>query len=67
MTQPDDYLAEIRDLLRAQIASLSSVQLERTSRGVNVVVKAYSTDVTEAARLAEQEYDRLIDRYKTDA
>jgi hypothetical protein len=58
-----DYLAQIRDLLRAQISTLSSVQLERTSRGVNVSVKCYATDLAEAARLAEAEYDRLAAKY----
>ena len=58
-----DYLQDIRDLLRAQISTLSSVQLERTSRGVNVSVKCYATDLAEAARLAEAEYDRLASKY----
>jgi hypothetical protein len=58
-----DYLQDIRDLLRAQISTLSSVQLERTSRGVNVSVKCYATDVAEAGRLAEAEYERLSAKY----
>jgi hypothetical protein len=59
-----DYLQDIRDLLRAQVSSLSSVQLERTSRGVNVSVKCYATDLVEAGRLAEAEYDRLSAKYE---
>jgi hypothetical protein len=60
-----DYLREIKDLLRAQISSLSSVALERTSKGTNVSVKVFATDPIEAARLAEQEYDRLFAKYDT--
>ena len=60
-------VSDIRDLLRAQVSSLSSVQLERTSRGVNVTVKSYSTDVVEAAKLAEAEYDRLVSKYEGNA
>jgi hypothetical protein len=59
-----DYLREIKDLLRAQISSLSSVALERTSKGTNVSVKVFATDPIEAARLAEQEYDRLLGKYE---
>ena len=57
-------VSDIRDLLRAQVSSLSSVQLERTSRGVNVNVKCYATDLQEASRLAEAEYDRLVSKYE---
>lgn len=58
--EEEQFLEQIRDLLRAQMTSLSSVQLERTSRGTNVSVKCYATDLAEAARQAEQEYKRLL-------
>lgn len=62
--QPEpNYLEQIRDLLRSSLSSLSSVQLERTSRGVNVTVKSYAPDLTEAAATAEAEYDRLTSKY----
>ena len=63
MPTESDHLGDIRDLIRSQLSSLSSVQLERTSKGVNVVVKSYGPDVLEAARLAEQEFDRLDHKY----
>ena len=48
ISEEQQVLEQIRDLLRAQMTSLSSVQLERTSRVTNVSVKAYATDVHEA-------------------
>lgn len=69
MTSPTptdvDYLEQIRDLLRAQLSSLSSVQLERTSRGSNVTVKGFGTDLAAVASLVEAEYDRLNAKYNS--
>lgn len=64
MIAADQYLSEIRDLLRAQLSSMSSVQLERTSRGTNVTIKVFSVDALEAAELAEAEFDRLCAKYE---
>jgi hypothetical protein len=63
MIDQPNYLEQIRDLLRSQLSSLSSVQLERTSRGVNVTVKCYATDVQNAGLMAEAEYERLTSKY----
>jgi hypothetical protein len=63
VSEEQQFLEQIRDLLRAQMTSLSSVQLERTSRGTNVSIKCYSTDLQAAAKLAEAEYDRLQAKY----
>ena len=67
MMSTDQYLGEIRDLLRAQLSSMSSVQLERTSRGTNVTIKVFSVDALEAAQVAEAEFDRLCQKYEAAA
>ena len=55
MTIPNenDYIRDIRDMMRAQLSSLSSVQLERNSKGTNVTIKGFGTDLLEVARLVE--------------
>ena len=63
MQNENTYLEEIRDLMRAQLSSLSSVQLERNSKGTNVTVKGFGTDLVEVAGLVEKEYDRLNQKY----
>lgn len=52
-------LGEIRDLLRAQTGSTSSVQIETNSRGTTFSVKAYASTPAEAGAAAQTEYERL--------
>jgi hypothetical protein len=62
----NDYLREMRDMMRSQLSSLSSVVLERTSKGTNVAVKGFGTDLEAVARMVEQEYDRLMGKYSAE-
>jgi hypothetical protein len=48
-------------------APLSSVQIEGRAKGPPAItVKVYAADVTEAARVAQEQYDALVERYRGD-
>jgi hypothetical protein len=48
--------------------ALSSVEIETRAKGAPAFkVKVYAADVAEAARLATEQYDALVQRYATTA
>lgn len=59
----EDLLRQILAALQAQQGGVSSVEIERNSRGANVRVKAYHASLDQAAADARRVYDELSATY----